>query len=253
MPTPETRRYSFLCPATVMVVLDAPTQAAAEQTVKDLIHAEQALTVHHTGSAQPVVTLAGSHHQITALTLEGSRLDQVNGTPLETCTNRDCPEPTTTDGEYRNCANPTSRAQAAARAPLPPHPPRVLPAGTLPRLTAQDCTPTPFATAQTKADHANAVLDFIERGMPAENFTRALYDTFYLHLFGHIAHFDRHGFRAEWFTTAADKALFINQALTADCGGDPAHTWCDVENHLQTALTAHPHLATPPAWLPTQP
>ncbi|WP_327411227.1 hypothetical protein OG458_41565 (plasmid) [Streptomyces sp. NBC_01281] len=126
--------------------------------------------------------------------------------------------------------------------------PTALPPGTLTRLKPGDCTATQWATAQQKADDGNRVLAFIEKGLYADAFTRRLYHTCYQHLFGHIAHTNRDGFADTWFTTPDDKAAFIRHAFNARCGGDPAFTWSDVEQHLQDALAAHPHLQQPSAW-----
>ncbi|MET8681989.1 hypothetical protein ABZW18_31535 [Streptomyces sp. NPDC004647] len=119
---------------------------------------------------------------------------------------------------------------------------RVLAPGTLTRMEPADCTPTQFATAEQKAKAANTVLAFIEDGLDPGAFTPALYRICSLHLFGHVAEYDRHGFADTWFSTPHAKAAFIVHALNAPAVGDPAWTWCDVEAHIQGALRAHLHL-----------
>lgn len=126
--------------------------------------------------------------------------------------------------------------------------PHTLPPRTLTRLTPADCTATQWSTAQEKADAGNRVLTFIENGLCADAFTKDLYRTISQHLFAHIAHFNQSGFAHVWFTTPQDKAEFIQHALNARSGGDPAWTWSDVEQHLQGTLAEHPHLQEPSAW-----
>ncbi|MFF3257252.1 hypothetical protein ACFYWP_41215 [Actinacidiphila glaucinigra] len=141
----------------------------------------------------------------------------------------------------------TPNTSRAARSE-PPTAPRVLPDRTLPRLTAADCTPTQWDSAQQKAMKGNQVLTFIEEGLPPERFTAALYRTISQHLFGHMAHFDQHGFAETWFATPATRAAFIAHALNRHIGGDPAYTWSDVEAHIQRALEAHPELQDMQNW-----
>ncbi|WP_326581857.1 hypothetical protein OIE69_44345 (plasmid) [Actinacidiphila glaucinigra] len=149
----------------------------------------------------------------------------------------------------RPAASPA--ASQAARPDLAPT--RVLPRGTLPRITADACTPTQWATAEQKARKANLFLVFIEEGLCSDRFTTALYRTVSGHLFGHIAHFDRAGFADTWFTTPATKAAFIDHALRRRVYGDPAYTWSDVEEHIQHALQAHPGLRDLRNWPGYQP
>lgn len=59
---------------------------------------------------------------------------------------------------------------------------------------------------------------------------------FYKHLscmFGHIAHFNVHGFYATWFETPEDIARFWQNVKMWRCPGDPAFCWCDVEKVIQ--------------------
>ncbi|MEU3639945.1 hypothetical protein AB0H23_27475 [Streptomyces albogriseolus] len=116
------------------------------------------------------------------------------------------------------------------------------------RLTPGDCTDTQWATAEEKAEAGNRVLAFIENGLHSDAFTNDLYHTLSHHLFGHIAHFNRHGFADVWFATPSNKATFIRHALSASGLGDPTWTWSDVEQHIQGVLADHPHLKEPSAW-----
>jgi hypothetical protein len=51
--------------------------------------------------------------------------------------------------------------------------------------------------------------------------------------FGHIAHYNQHGFWAEYFTSTKDKAHFLWRCAYWDPCGDPKFTWCDVEISLR--------------------
>jgi hypothetical protein len=98
-------------------------------------------------------------------------------------------------------------------------------------------TPTQWDTAQGKAAFAQQFIRFVRSGFAAKHFT----DKFYRRLsntFGHIAHYNRGGFRAEFFTTTADKVRFMEQTLQHPCFGDPAWTYSDVERYLQVWLRA---------------
>jgi hypothetical protein len=96
-------------------------------------------------------------------------------------------------------------------------------------------TPTKWDTAKDKLAFATHFVRFVKSGFALRHFT----DKFYRRLsntFGHIAHYDRGGFCAEFFTTAADQVRFLEQTLEWPCYGDPAWTYSDVERVLQQWL-----------------
>ena len=98
-------------------------------------------------------------------------------------------------------------------------------------------TPTKWDTAEDKVRFAKQFVRFVQSDFAAKHFT----DKFYRRLrntFGHIAHYDRGGFWAEFFTTTADKVRFLEQTLAYPCYGDPAWTYSDVERALQVWLKA---------------
>lgn len=98
-------------------------------------------------------------------------------------------------------------------------------------------TATKWDTAQDKAAFAKQFVQFVQSDFAAQHFT----DKFYRRLsntFGHIAHYNRGGFWAEFFTTTADKVRFLEQTLQWPCYGDPAWTYSDVERALQEWLRA---------------
>lgn len=98
-------------------------------------------------------------------------------------------------------------------------------------------TPTEWDGAQDKAAFAKQFIRFVQSDFAAQRFT----DKFYRRLsntFGHIAHYNRGGFWAEFFTTTADKVRFLEMTLRHPCYGDPAWTYSDVERALQAWLRA---------------
>jgi hypothetical protein len=100
------------------------------------------------------------------------------------------------------------------------------------KFTADQFTPTQWETADDKAWFANQFVKFIKSDFDQRHFT----DRFYRRLsntFGYIAHYNRHGFRSEFFTTTADKLRFLEIALRHPCYGDPACTYFDAERLLQ--------------------
>jgi hypothetical protein len=104
-------------------------------------------------------------------------------------------------------------------------------------MTFPTFTPTQWDTAKDKAAFAKQFVRFVQSDFAANHFT----DKFYRRLsncFGHIAHYNRGGFWAEFFTTTADKAQFVEQCLLHPCYGDPAWTYSDVERALQAWLRA---------------
>ncbi len=107
---------------------------------------------------------------------------------------------------------------------------------------ATQFTPTQWDTADDKAKFAQQFVRFVESDFAVKHFT----DKFYRRLsncFGHIAHFNRSGFLAEFFTTTADKVRFLAQTFQWPCYGDPAWTYSDVERAVQEWLQADGTLA----------
>ncbi len=98
-------------------------------------------------------------------------------------------------------------------------------------------TPTQWDTAKDKAWFANQFVRFVQSDFAVEHFT----DRFYRRLsntFAHIAHCNWVGFWDTFFTTTADKVMFLEQTLAHPCYGDPAWTYSDVERALQDWLRA---------------
>jgi hypothetical protein len=102
--------------------------------------------------------------------------------------------------------------------------------------SASEFTPTQWDTAQDKAHFANQFVRFVHGQFNARFFT----DRFYRRLsmtFGHIAHYNRGGFWAEFFTSTEDIVRFLEQTVAHPCYGDPEWTYSDVERALQSWLS----------------
>ena len=100
--------------------------------------------------------------------------------------------------------------------------------------------PTKWDTAADKAEFANALARFIAEGFPQHLFTKKFYRRL-SQTFGFIAHYDEHGFWAEYFRTKGDQARFLDDLLSRNglgFGGDPAYTFSDVEQLVATWVEA---------------
>ncbi len=100
------------------------------------------------------------------------------------------------------------------------------------KFTASQFTPTQWDTASAKAWFANHFMRFVVEGFPSQLFTKRFYRRL-SNTFGHIAHYDQHGFWETFFTTTADKVRFLEQTLQHPCYGDPEWTYSDVERALR--------------------
>ena len=104
------------------------------------------------------------------------------------------------------------------------------------RFEAEQFTATKWASAEDKAKGLSALVSFIQAGFPGAKFTRRVYDVLYLHMLGHIAHFNQAGFYAEWFATPERQLEWLRYAVHGGAYGagigDPAYTSSDVETVL---------------------
>ncbi len=94
-------------------------------------------------------------------------------------------------------------------------------------------TPAKWATADEKAKIANKLTRFVLGGFQQASFTRVMYQHL-SNMFGHIAHYDIHGFYATWFADircCRDWAEYITGSWLSGIG-DPRFTWSDVEKAL---------------------
>ncbi len=109
-------------------------------------------------------------------------------------------------------------------------------------FSAEEFTPTEFSTAQDKAAFGNHFFRFIESDWKQTIFTK----TFYYRLsncFGHIAHYDLHGFYGTWFADDALRLSFLRHTLRFGCYGDPTYTFSDVERAIKAELGRRPLVA----------
>ena len=102
-------------------------------------------------------------------------------------------------------------------------------------FTAEHFTPTKWDNAQTKANFGRQFVRFVESDFDPGRFSQAFYRRLAM-TFGHIAHFNRQGFFANFFTTTEGKVRFLQMTLDHPCYGDPAFTYSDVERALQSWL-----------------
>lgn len=102
-------------------------------------------------------------------------------------------------------------------------------------LVTEGFTPTKWDTAQDKSRFAKQFVRFVKSDFSERLFSQAFYKRLSLS-FGHIAHFNRHGFYQTFFASTAGKVRFLWQTLQHGCWGDPAFTYSDVERALQSWL-----------------
>lgn len=101
------------------------------------------------------------------------------------------------------------------------------------QFTEQGFTATQFASAADKAAFANKMTRFILGGFQQGSFNKKMYQHL-SNMFGHIAHYDIHGFYQTWFSdTEACLRWVENMTNNWLVGiGDPKYTWSDVEKVL---------------------
>ena len=107
---------------------------------------------------------------------------------------------------------------------------------------ASQFVPTEWNSAADKAAFGNTLLHFIESDWKRSLFTKGFYQRL-SNCFGHIAHYDIHGFYQTWFTSYKDRLAFLRNALTWPCHGDPTFTFSDVEHAIKQQLRSKNYLA----------
>jgi hypothetical protein len=98
-------------------------------------------------------------------------------------------------------------------------------------------TPTEWSSAADKAWFGNHLLRFIAEDFSQRLFTKRFYNRLSL-TFGHIAHYNMHGFWSVSFQDLLGKAHFLEQTVAWPCHGDPAFTYCDVERAVARRIAA---------------
>lgn len=94
---------------------------------------------------------------------------------------------------------------------------------------------TQWEKAEMKSRFCNALAHFILSDFPKSKFPSWLYKRLSM-TFGFIAHYDIHGFYAEYFESTADKLRFLEQILDYPCHGDPEYTYSDAERTFRAWL-----------------
>lgn len=98
--------------------------------------------------------------------------------------------------------------------------------------TADEFTATKFSTAEDKAKAVNALLVFVDSGFQESKFTKRVYEALYIHMFGHIAHYNKVGFYDEWFATDEDRQRWMEYAARGGAYGfatSSSYDWADAE------------------------
>jgi hypothetical protein len=109
---------------------------------------------------------------------------------------------------------------------------------TITDFTADRFTPTEWDSGDRKPAFAKQFIRFVQADFTRSKFPKTFYERLST-TFGHIAHFNQHGFFEEFFTTTEGKVRFLRMTLTHPCYGDPVWTYSDVERALQKWLLHH--------------
>jgi hypothetical protein len=104
-----------------------------------------------------------------------------------------------------------------------------------PLFTAHQFTATEWETAEGKADFGNKLCKFIAADFKQTLFTKALYGRL-SNCFGHIAHYNIHGFFETFFQNLTGKIEFLELSVQWPCYGDPAFTFSDLERAVIARL-----------------
>ena len=103
------------------------------------------------------------------------------------------------------------------------------------RFQSEPFTATKWSTAEDKAKFANQLMAFIAADFPENKFTNAFYDRLH-NCFMFIAHTDKQGFIATFFTCTEDKLVFLKLIATSPCYGSPEFTFSDVEKAVSAEV-----------------
>ena len=98
--------------------------------------------------------------------------------------------------------------------------------------------PTEWATAGDKGDCLLWLQAFMGTGCSKSLWHKNGYRYLSQHLFGHIAHYDIHGFWHTWFENEITCHTWVDNIAERTVYGDPAWTWSDVEAAIKIWLAA---------------
>ena len=104
--------------------------------------------------------------------------------------------------------------------------------------TEADFKPTQWDTAADKLDFVEHFCRFVSQGFPEALFTKKFYNRLSM-TFGHIAHYNRGGFWATYFTTSQDKLHFLEHTFNSHPCGDATFTYSDAERAIIDWLHEH--------------
>lgn len=99
-------------------------------------------------------------------------------------------------------------------------------------LTGWQFTPTKWHTVADKEKFTRHYIAFVQARCPLQKFHEWFYERL-MHLFSHIAHYNRVGFYETWCDMPEKRFAFLRRHLEYEWVGDPAWTWSDVERTLQ--------------------
>lgn len=102
-------------------------------------------------------------------------------------------------------------------------------------LAVWQFTPTKWHTVADKEKFAKHYIRFVQARCPFAKF----HDWFYkrlMQMFMHIAHYNRFGFYETWCDSPEKRFEFVRYHAAFEGFGEPAWTWCDVEQTLRTWL-----------------
>jgi hypothetical protein len=94
-----------------------------------------------------------------------------------------------------------------------------------------DYTATKFDTVDDKIKFEAQFKKFVLGDFHFKHFPKWFYTRLSM-TFGHIAHYDQHGFFNTFFVSQEGKQEFINSTINHHCLGDPEYTYSDVEREL---------------------
>jgi len=87
---------------------------------------------------------------------------------------------------------------------------------------------TKWVTPEDKLAFFEWAKKFMLKGCPQHLWHKSKYKRLSM-MFGHIAHYDIHGFWCTWFSTNKQCNQWLAHVKEHTCYGDPAWTWSDVE------------------------
>jgi len=93
-------------------------------------------------------------------------------------------------------------------------------------------TATKWHSIADKEKFARHYIGFVQARCPFQKFHEWFYNRL-MHMYMHIAHYNRVGFYETWCDTPEKRLAFLRRHLEYECVGDPVWTWSDVERTLQ--------------------